>query len=589
MISIYAQGSIMDTDDQTAIGFQKDNPFFTGGDNTVPHTWEFTLPDTQTNSQLLSLGRHFEMPGWRHRVEALLTFDSVRIPGWLYLLQWTGSRYSMLFETGRPDERLSQPLRDWWDPALTLNVVRGETIAKGGAIPAFGWYSYDNGYQTGAITDPTPLFPTCNLGTLLTSAATAAGYSLTYPNTPAYICADRFGLVLPTMDVYTEDTVQLTSWVPATGAGTVTVAGGGTLASIGLTTLGKSGFKRGAFNSNKTVHIFKATKALTIEFRAGTAPNVSVVTGKGYDFHSRDPRDMMYLPSGSSCTFDLETGDYFAVVATTDWRTDNFGIPTNHWRMTAYETPVDCKFKVKSRDGQAVVGQTLNLVDNLPDISFIELLQAYCNMCNLYYEYDHAAGSFTVQSRDNIVYDNTKGMFDEVVADKGAIVRYIDGYARHNGVECKSADYVTEESRYRLAWECENDALEDEGTTAVVPFNEGLDVLAGGTHTARLLDVESADDGSVTYKGVLSVIFCGNAGEDARHINTITAEGGVGSVFRQVTDTASECEYRVKMSLERFLKIGSRDTWVVRGKRCYMRTGSWSGGFATMRLVEVEQ
>lgn len=588
MISIYAKGYIMDTDDQTAIGFQKDNPFFTGGDNTVPHTWEFTLPDTKTNSELLSLDRHFEMPGWRHRVEAMLTFDSVRLVGWLYLLQWTGTRYSMLFETGRPDERLSQALRTWWDPGLTLRVERADSVKQGGTIPAFGWYSYDNGHQTGSISDPLPLFPCCNLGDMLTNAAAAAGYSINYPSSPEYICADNFGIVLPTMDVYTEDSVELTGWVPATGAGTVTVAGGGTLASIGLTTLGKSGFKRGLFNSNKTVHIFRATKALTIEFRAGTAANVSVVTGKGYDFFSRDPRDMLFLPSAAACTFDLDTGDYFAVVATTDWKTDNFGFPTNHWRSTAYETPLTCKFKVKSRDGQAVVGQTLNLVDNLPDVSFLELLQAYCNMCNLYYDYDHDNGAFNVQSRDNIIYGNPVGMFDEQVAAKGVVLRYIDGYAQHEGVECKSASYVTEPSRYRLAWGVDNDALEDDGKTAVVPFNEGLDVVSNGIHTARLLDVENADDNTITYKGELSIIYYGTAGNFARHINTITAEGGVGSVFREVTSTASECEYKIRMPLERFLKIRSRDTWLVRGKRCYMRTGSWSGGFATMRLVEVE-
>lgn len=586
MISVYLRGVMLDTDNQTQIGFQVDNPFFTGGDNTVPHTYEFTLPDTPGNVQKLNLDKHFEMPGLRHRDPAMLTVDDKRIAGWLYLLQWTGSRYSMLFELGRPDERLSRPLKEWWQPADTLEVERKE-IPQGGVIPDFGWYSYDNGHHTGTIDDPPPIFPVCNLGSMLTNAATAAGYSISYPQ-DYYICADNFAIVLPTMDVYTDEYVTLTNFEPHTGHGGITVSTGGNLASVGLK-LAARRYKRGLFNSNKTVHTFEALRPVTITFRAGNAPNVCVVGGKGYDFYSEDPRDMMAMPSAAVCSFDLDTGDYFAVVISSDWAVDSFtGFPRNHWRATAYETPLSCEFHVLSESGTAVVGQTLNLVDNLPDMSFLELLEAYCRMCNLYYVYNHGTGLFDVQSRDVITYANTRQMAEETVAATGPVLRYIEGYAHHNGVECKSADYVTEESRYRLGWDVDNDALETDEAIAEVPFNEGLDVVTNGAHIARLLDVEDGDNGSVTYKGVLSVIFIAPPGEDARHINTITAEGGVGSVFREVTDTASECEYRVRMPLGRFLEMRSRDTWIVRGRRCYVRTASWSGGFATMRLVEVE-
>lgn len=587
MISVYLRGVMLDTDNQTQIGFQIDNPFFTGGDNTVPHTYEFTLPDTPGNVEKLNLDKHFEMPGLRHRDPAMLTVDDKRIAGWIYLLQWTGSRYSMLFELGRPDERLSRPLKEWWQPADTLDVDKREPVQQGGTIPAFGWYSYDNGFQQGVIYDPIPLFPTANLGGLLTSAATAAGYSISYPQ-DTYICADNFGLVLPTMEVYTDNAVQLSAWVPNTAAGTVTVVGGGTLASVGLSIVARR-FKRGLFNSNKTVHTFTALRPVNIVFRAGNAPGVCVVGGKGYDFYSQDPRDMMVMPSAAACSFDLDTGDYFAVVSSSEWALESItNFPRNHWKANAYVLPVSCEFQVRSLDGQAVAGQTLNLADNLPDLSFIELLEAYCRMCNLYYVYDHEAGHFDVQSRDVITYANTRQMAEETVAAKGPVLRYIEGYARHNGVECRSADYVTGESRYRLGWDVDNDALEDEASVAVVPFNEGLDVVTGGSHVAKLLDVESDDNGGTTWRGVLSVIFQAPAGHDALHINTITADGGVGSVFRQVTDTASECEYRIRMPLGRFLEMRSRDTWIVRGRRCYVRTASWSGGFATMRLVEVE-
>ena len=481
MISIFlANGIPLDTDSDTSIGFKYDNPYFTGADNTVPHTYEFTIPPTDRNTQMLGLDRHYEMQGVRHKMKALLCVDDIREWGNLYLLQWDGGRYCMMFEYGRPDDILKENLSAWWQPSNRILVVDKEEIPAGGTIPDFGWYGYNNGYANTTIEVPIPCFPVANLGSMLTNAATAAGYSITYPdavNYP-YQCADNFGLILG-MDTYIDSTVNLTNWVPLGGdASMVTVTGGGTLASVGLS-IGTKKMKRGAWGQKKYVSCFIALRPLKIEFD-GNYSSVAVVQGKGYDFLNEEPA-LNNLIVHPNCSFDLDTGDYFTCVETSDWDPAPV-IPANpYWLATAYTTSLTCKFKVKEADTLPVAGDYIYLQDNLPDMSFLDLLKAYCNLTNCYYTYNAGSGVFAVRSRDTLSYTNITDVESMGVTKRGAILRYIEGYAQHNGVECKSADYVPDGHKFKILWDCDNDSLEEEASLAQVPFNEGDWVLNAGS------------------------------------------------------------------------------------------------------------
>lgn len=575
-------GFLVDTDEGTELGLAYRSPLFSRDGISISRSFGLSVPDTPTNNRLFMMSESSEFPGVRTGAQCTINSGGVSLDGVVYLDRWSGGRYELLFMYGdlaTDEDAFTRPIKGNVFTGRTLTLTgKDETEPPGQMVPMFGWYPYINGYgQPGIVGNPPTMFPTVNLGWLIEEAAAAIGYTVTMPVAPLRD-PHRFGLVLPTMEVYSDTAVRVTG---SARSGWTLVSGAATWADVGLTVTARR-YKRGAFNANVTVYTFTAIRPVRVEYDPTTAMgNTANVfcAAMGYDWMGGEAFGF------GARQFDMDTGDWFTVVNQFD---KHNGVFRDYWDgQTGYTTAVDVTFTVKNREGTPNVGDTVSLDDNLPDMSLADLLQAACDLTACVFEVDGQQKTITMYEEEELIDGVTAVDLDSCgVTGVKEIVRYIDGLARRNHVVCKSADYVAEEMRFRRDYPCDNDILPDEQELAVVPFNEGNWRETGGMKLAVFDDVQLAADGGVNYKGTLSVIYESGqpGGGYGLHVQTLS-ERGVGKDLAAASREAMSVRLTARVPFHKFagLRGNSMATW--RGRPWHVRSAVWQGGLVDFELV----
>lgn len=582
-------GRLVDVDGETKLGLRWESGLFSTDGLKVSRSFGLSVPCTPANDRVFMFSFSQDYPGARHSMQCSIVAGGVALNGRVYLQEYSGGRYELLFMYGDLVSAASGIMADKLPGYLvgveeSITVTGSKTdVTVGGDIPPFGFYAYVNGAAvTGSpVTggNEVGIFPSVNLGWLIDEAAAACGYTVNYPS-PANQLAHNFGLVLPTMNTVTETVCRVSG--SARGGYTDVV---GNLASSGLTIAARR-YKRGYFNANVTCYVLQATKGLTVKYirtDAGTNTNNVFARGMGYDFPQSWIDD--HLLDYSVAEFHLNAGEWVAIVNWADMRSS---FNKHYWDLQdGYTTGIDCTFKVVDDAGVVQPGETVNLADNLPEMSLAELCQAYAGLCDLSVSVNEDGKEITFTPLANIINGALIADLDNVKrTEVTRITRYIDGFARHNIVRCQSADYVAEECRFRRDYPCDNDSLDEERDIVTVPFNEGnweLNQTTGGK-SAVFNDVEVGDNGHVQYRGCLSVFYRSPVGEPALHVQTINDEG-VGREAAAATLNALECRVAARVPLYRFAELRPGHLVRLHGLLWTVKAATWDGDVAELELV----
>lgn len=587
-ISMTIVGRPVDVDGGTSLGLKWESGIFSGGGIKLSRSFGLSVPFTPANDKTMDMSFSQDFPGLRHSAQCSIVAGGVALNGRVTLVEAGGGRYELLFVYGdlvsAAADSFSRPIGAYLaDSRLSVEVTGTKTdVTVGGVIPDFGFYAYHNGAaaQGSAMTGggAVGLFPTANLGSLIDAAAAGCGYATVYPSAHNQH-AHSFGLVLPTMNTYSETVCRVTGSARNNYADVY-----GNLAAAGLTVVTRR-YKRGRYNANVTAYVFQATRGITIKYLAGDAVTNThniFAKGQGYDFPQvwLDDHVMDYTVAD----FHLNAGEWFAVVNWGDMVTNHH---KKYWHLTdGYTTAIDCTFKVLDDEGVVQVGETLSLADNLPEMSLAQLCQAYCGLCDLLVSVDEALKVIQFTPLSAILDGEEAVNLD--VAKRGEvshITRYIDGFSRHNYVRCQSADYVTEGMKFKRDYPCDNDAIDMERDFETVPFNEGnWETGAGGGKEAVFEDVEVGDNGNVQYKGVLSIVYEAPQGEYARHVQTINDEG-VGVEAAAATLNACQCRVAAHIPFASFCSLRPGAEAVIHGMRWTVMAATWSGDTADLELA----
>ena len=520
------------------------------------------------------------MAGVRQAISAVVMCDGVHINGKLFLTQWSGGRYSLLFVFGTIVPGFSG--NGNWTFNFQLVYDEKENPAPNGRIPDFGWYQYANGTTQGVTGNPPTIYPSCNLGFVIDELAGANMYTVQYP-APALgrrYQADAYGFLLPTMNTYTE------AYIDANGSGaggwSYSIVGAGTLAEAGLTITTKR-YKRGLFNENKTVYVFEAIRPI----KAWMHPQghrVVVCSGQGYDIiNSWVGMDGFEL--------EMETGDWFTFASGTDWSM-MFGREKWHGSGTTphgYETAMNVKFYTSENSGMPGQGSSIDLALNLPDMSLTDYLNAYCRLICAYWEVDESNHLIVIHPLDAAVGHLTKwlNLDNERLVSIGAVRRYVDGWSRHNILRCKTADGVPESSWFRRDYQVSNDYLDEERQIAEIPFNEGEWTLNQWGQKALFCDnVTQNPNGEMSYRGVLTLFYENTSHDGALHLQTVNDEG-VGATYGEFIRNANTVEVSVLMSLRRFMELEDGNAVTLRGATYVVESAQWGDGVAKLTLLSV--
>ena len=599
MVAVWFGGEQLETDDSTRLGFQYKSGFCENdGGGEKSRTFDFSVPETPTNNRIFVYSEDPAYDGVRRSARGVIIDGGVWLTGRMYLTEWNGGRYSLLFIfDNTPDFANITAQGGLFSDYLESGK---EEMVVGGTIPNFGFYNYVNGVNSGSGMVPSPLtmYPTSNLGYLIDTMAAAAGYTVSYP-AGSGMDAHDYGLVLDSMSSYEEHEVAVSG--TALGGFTTTVDGGsGTMTDAGLVQLSGRQMKRGwPVAHREFVRTFQALRALKIKLTQDIG-DYAYVTNDGYDCYNGEGHPKP-TPIGNGrlfaygTEFELNAGDYFTIVNIyTDARQgDRFWWWGPLQPNPGYTGSVTTKFTTLTDDGVAQYGANINLADNLPvDLTLKKLLQAYCDIIAGYYDIDEANGVITVGTFPNMINSASVGVdLDTMrVTNVGAVRRYIDGWAQHNLVRCKSADYVTDECRFKRDYQCSNDWLEDEQEWAEIPFNDGnwemRDVSGQYYKVAVLEDVQIGSNGDYNYKGTLSIIREAPAGVPALHIQT-TTDDGIGNEFGEFTANTLTLEVTARMPLYRYLKIkkGMLARWI--GNTYLIKEAAWDDGYCKLTLLRL--
>lgn len=570
----------MDTDEQTEVGFAYQSRWLFGDDGGKSRTFDMSVPETDTNNKVFGFHEMPVMAGVRQSIDAVVICDGVNIEGKMFVSQWSGGRYSLLFIYGAVFDGFTSNTAWIFNDQLVYSDK--EVPLSRGLVPNFGWYQYDNGATNGITGDPPTVYPVCNLGYIINGMASACGYSVRYPAVPLgrRYQAEAYGFILPTMDTYAEAGIDITG--SGVAGWSYNVSGVATLAEAGLTIATKR-YKRGIFNENKTVYVFQAIRPIKVTMDS-PSPSVVVCGGEGYDI-----LNTWYGDSGFS--LDMETGDWFTFAHPLDW-SRTFGRERWHGSLTSphgYETPVSATFRTYDNAGIPSIGSNIDLMLNLPNMSLTEYLNAYCRLICAYWEVDESTSTITIRPLDAAIGQLAKwlDLDNERLVSIGAVRRYVDGWSQHNLLRCKTADGVPEYSWFRRDYQVSNDYLDEERQIAEIPFNEGAWSLNQWGQKALFCDdVTQCPNGEMSYCGVLTLFYENADHEGALHLQTVNDEG-LGVTFGDFVRNANTVEVSVMLSLRRFLEMKETNAVTLRGATYVVESAQWGNGVAKLKLLSV--
>lgn len=588
-ISMTIGGRLVDVDGDTKLGLTWDSGLFTEAGIKLSRSFGLSIPCTPSNDKAMDMSFSQDFAGVRQSAQCTIVAAGVALNGRVYLQETDGRRYDLIFVYGDLAGEIGGAFTDpvsryLTDTGLYIDFDGPKTTpVKGGTIPPFWFYAYRNGAAeagTAATTSgEAAMFPAVNLGWLIETAAQACGYSCSFPANPPQD-ANRFGLVLPTMNTSAETVCRITG---SARAGYTDMAGN--LAAAGLT-MATRRYKRGRYGANVTCYVLVATKSLDIEYHGNSAvTNTDNVFAQyqGYDFPQSWIDEHRMLDTGAA-SFHMDAGQWFAVVEWDDMVTRD---SRHFWHLTTgYTTPIDCTFTVKDNTGMVQPNEVIRLEDNLPDMSLAQLCQAYCGLCDLLLSVDGDNKVLSFVPLSSVISGTVAVDLDNIMrGDVTAITRYIDGFAQHNYVRCNSASYVAERMRFKRDYPCDNDSLDYERDIVTVPFNEGnYDINVVGDKEAIFHDVTVGANGEVQYSGVLSVFYEAPPNGYALHVQTIN-DLGVGNETAEATVNAMECKVVVRMPMAKFATLYPGALAVLHGRLWTIKSAVWSGDAAELSLV----
>ena len=176
---------------------------------------------------------------------------------------------------------------------------------------------------------------------------------------------------------------------------------------------------------------------------------------------------------------------------------------------------------------------------------------------------------------------------NERLVSIGAVRRYVDGWAQHNLLRCKTADGVPEHSLFVRDYQVGNDYLDAELQVGEIPFNEGEWTLNQWGQKALFCDdVTINPNGEYSYRGVLTLFYENAAHDGALHLQTVNDEG-LGAVYGNFLHNTTTVEVSVMLSLRRFLELKETAAVTFRGGVYVVESAQWSDGVAKLTMLSV--
>ena len=610
MMRFNVNGEYLDLPADFSIQFKKSNVLFAFDNMECERSTSFDIPATPQNDRIFNLAKWIQAPGtgMRRRYDAQMQFGMAAKDGYLYVDSYADGKYKAIFVTGE----LLGLLKIKNAGKLADLAIFNDTVAwKNGLVPDLPNRATDNWNivkysQAGGFPHPSWLIK------YVVDTIVAAN-NLPDINIPASgqglrVITGVPQLLKPT-DVSFARAIASGNWVDVTQTypypritTLVIQASAGDLS--GLFTLAdydvqyRRHWEDYDFQTNQPVlrtvtyagnvqHLVTTQKVkitFSRDFPAdtyiGTFYDYGQYTG-GFGFLGDRSFGKYWNGSQSVTTRNgeplagrtvvLDAGASFVFVRESDLldHTQYTDDLTTHETWEQGWKNVRSAFDVTGvtieGDGDAVVGNTVRLQDNLPDITLVDLLKAVAALTGKVLNYTDEEG-VTFDDLDTDTWQ-TKELAGVMSID--TLNRKFGDYAKRNTLQFDSDNSVAQSARVIDAYVIDNDNLESVKKLQTVPFSEG----------------------GVNYEGSVEIVVVAEDNEkdtvaDAATSVTSMARASlpINENLQNLCDASTCVTIKARMSLLEYNNIGAKTLLYYDGVRYVWTEAQWSNGVATFKI-----
>lgn len=565
----------LDLYEGTGLQLKKDNPLFAFDQLSCERTTQFKLPCTPTNDRVFSIARipAYSGEGMRRRFAATLIMGTNIKNGYLYVASFDGKDYTAIFVTGE---------------LVGLQAIKN--LGKLSDLIDFG-DTYTELYTSGSAADPTDttmwksvtyekerstdiMHPSIHLGGLydrIKLAQNIQAEALTnLLRTKRIVVGDLKGLKATQM-TFTGEESDMIEGAPATSYVCYEI-GMSTKSPLFDSTTIKVAWHEEDGDGNDifyygNVEQFIPKQDVTIEFPSTWDNDIYIgyfqSTGAETDynrfvFYGDRSFDINHNPVGQSLrgrTVTINKGQRFVFIKSRNYVRSG---STYGWQFESGYT-TQCTFTITGKISEEnIIGTCVFLQDNLPDITFIDLIKTIAAITGRVLNYTDANGI----TYDVLDFANWNVKYIDNIIEIGEVERTFADYAQNNIVR-----YNSETRAMAKAYIIDNDNLENEKDLQVLPFGEG-----DGSGGWLYLKSDFSDN-------VMSSTAAGTKLQQ----QTI----GKNSGLQTLCDASTQIKVKCRMTMLQYDAITANTLLYIRGTRYVWTSSVWQKEAAEFTLAKI--
>lgn len=600
---LLCNGVALDLLSGAALSFKKSNPLFAFDALTCERTQSFDIPATPHNERVMQLAKlpAFRGEGMRRRFDAELQDGTVVKRGYLYVDTYNKDRYKAMFVTG---ELIG--LQAIKELGKLDDITRNAEVVKYGGIlynPNQGLSRiWENIYylRKGGACHPSILVKT--VSERVTQQNGLRPVVLPDAANGLRIIVGELGLMRKA-DVQV-DRSGSRGWEEEEqykfDGNTIEIRGLETDAS-GLFAIDKSGTQTYVKHDitlpvrmTRTYYVtplqLKVLQPMRLTFPSNWPADMYVGRFEGngiftfygersftknYDFEHSQPVTYRDGAPLAGRTIELEYGAVFTIVQESDqpdWtQWTNVETPAHNWeRDWKAENRLQAQFEADG-DGDITDGVMLRMQDNLPDITYVQLLKAIAAVTGTVLNYTDADGvTFDTLDIDTWPMLN---ITDQVI-DESELVRKFSDYAQRNIVRFDSGDLPV--APLITEYTIDNDNIAAENDLQVVPFSEGGQQMnSDGIEVLYVF----ADDKAEMDKSVFA--------DSGAAVSLMRVRLPKNAGLQTLCDASTSVNIKVRMTLAQYERMSAKTTILYRGTRYVWTEATWSKEVATLKLSKI--
>lgn len=581
---LLCNGVALDLEAGATMSFKKVNPLFAFDKLTCERTQSFNLPATPTNDRVLDLAKipAYYGAGMRRRFNAELQDGTVVKQGYLYVDKYGKGKYSAVFVTG---ELLG--LLDIKQAGKLADITTSSEIEKyGGAAltPSAGISHIFANVQY--KTDGEYISPSVSVSALSERVVLQNGLK------PVTLPAEANGLrIIPskpraislhetTLTVRIIDPQQPSETIPRVPFNTASIGGD---ASVLFRTISHVV----ATTRLNTQLYYRYLQVVPMQYIRIKIPQ-DWPSDRYIISFQEDEQDAVFLGDRAfqkvwsvdhatitrtgellaGRTVEIAAGVPFSFVTEDEYECTRVYfqgyIYTIGWNFSAYQLPIT----LEGLDN-IEPGDTVRLQDNLPDITYVELLKAISAMTGKALNYTEDGG-ITFETL-NVYGWPIINITKPLGADE--ISRKFSDYAKRNVLRFNTDESVPESARISSAYVIDSDNLEEEKELQVIPFSEGGVVY--DTSGIGLVMVPATNESDTVA----------DANTTADYMQRATLP--INSKLQEICDASTAITIRARMTLHEYEALAAKVTILYAGVLYVWTEATWRNGTATLQLSKI--